>query len=50
MASQLYGLNGADPLSFAFAAGVMAGVAVMAGLVPARRAARVNPMFALHMD
>ena len=50
VASQLYGLNGADPFSFAFAAGVMVSVAVMAGLVPARRAARVNPMFALHMD
>ena len=50
VASQLYGLNGADPFSVAFAASVMTIVAVTAGLVPARRAARVDPMLALRME
>jgi predicted permease len=50
VSSQLYGLNGGDPWSFAFAATVMSVVALIAGLLPARRAARVDPMIALRME
>ncbi len=50
VASQLYGLDATDPLSFAFAAGAMTCVAAIAGLLPARRAARVDPMFALRTE
>jgi ABC-type antimicrobial peptide transport system permease subunit len=43
----LHQVSPADPLSFAAAAIVMFAVAALAGLVPARRAARVDPAVAL---
>jgi len=48
VASQLYGLNGADPLSFAFAAGVMAGVAVMPACCRRPGGARQSDVRAAH--
>lgn len=48
--SQLFGVRTADALSFAFAALILAGVAILAGLLPARRAARVDPMVALRYE
>ena len=50
VASQLYGLSPSDPLSLAFAAGLMTVVAAIAGLVPARRATRVDPAIALRCE
>jgi predicted permease len=50
VASQLFGLNGADPLAYESAAAVMIAVALVASLVPARRAAKVDPIAALRTE
>ena len=48
--SQLYGTTPLDPLTIACAIGVLAAVAALAGVVPARRAARVDPLVALRYE
>jgi predicted permease len=48
--SRLYGIGSADPLTMAAAAVAMAIVAVGAAFVPARAAARLNPVVALRVD
>jgi putative ABC transport system permease protein len=50
LASQLYGIGTADPLTFGAVAALLLGVAVLATLVPARRAARVDPVVALRAE
>ena len=50
MASQLYGAQPWDPQVLALAACVLGCAALLAALVPARRAAGVEPMQALRMD
>jgi putative ABC transport system permease protein len=50
VASQLYGITAIDPLSFAIALGAMSAVAAVAGLLPARRATKVNPLVALRCE
>ena len=47
MASLLYSVSAADPLTFGAVAIVLLGVAVTACYIPARRAMRVDPMIAL---
>jgi len=48
--SQLFGVNGASPLILGLTAALLAAVALVAGLMPARRAARVQPMAALRCE
>ena len=48
--SQLYDLNTTDPLTFGIVAFLLAGVALLACWVPARRATRVNPLVALRSE
>ena len=47
VAGLLYDLAPTDPLTIVQAAALLVGVAAMAGYLPARRAARVDPMVAL---
>jgi len=47
IASLLYGTNSTDPLIFGAAMALLAGVALLAGQIPARRAARIDPMSVL---
>ncbi len=48
--SQLYGVRPSDPLTMAGAIAVLSVVALAAGYLPARRAARTQPMEALRLE
>ena len=48
--SQLFGLEPNDPLTLTIATSVMAGIALLAGYIPAERAARVDPIVALRYE
>jgi putative ABC transport system permease protein len=48
--SLLYGLTPTDPTTAILAVTLLSGVAALAGYVPARRAARLDPMIALRDD
>ncbi|MBY0495525.1 MAG: ABC transporter permease [Cyanobacteria bacterium] len=50
IAALLFEMTPSDPVSIAIAAAFLAGVTVLAGLIPARRAARVDPMVALREE
>jgi predicted permease len=50
LGSMLFGLKPTDPLSFAAAAFLLFGIAFVAGLLPARRAAQVDPIQALRHE
>ena len=50
MADQLYGVKAYDPMSMGIAVLVLAAAAAVAGFVPARRAASIEPMEALRAE
>lgn len=50
LASMLYGITPTHPLTFTVVSGLLIFVAVVACLIPARRAARVNPLESLRNE
>jgi putative ABC transport system permease protein len=46
----LFDVRPTDPLVFAVVSAILAAVAVLASFLPARRAAKVDPMVALRYD
>jgi ABC-type antimicrobial peptide transport system permease subunit len=50
VASMLYAVTPLDPLTFAMVPSILAAVMFLACLIPARRAALLNPILALRHD
>ncbi|HEY3937536.1 MAG TPA: hypothetical protein VGL97_08910 [Bryobacteraceae bacterium] len=50
IATELYGIRPADPIAIASAALLLAGIAMLAGFVPARRAASLDPLQVLRYE
>jgi predicted permease len=50
VSTQLYGVAPGDPATVAVAVAVLVGVAIVAGMIPSSRAARLNPTVALRQE
>jgi ABC-type antimicrobial peptide transport system permease subunit len=50
LADQLFQVKPTDPAAYALAVSVLAGAAILATVLPARRAARINPAEVLRQD
>jgi putative ABC transport system permease protein len=50
VASQLFGIGAADPVTLAGVAGVLLAVALLAAAIPASRVMRVDPVSTLRCD
>ena len=50
MKSQLYGVRAYDPVTLAISVIVLSAFAALAGFIPARRAAGIEPMHALRVE
>jgi ABC-type antimicrobial peptide transport system permease subunit len=50
VSAQLYGVRANDPSVAAVAVLLLSAIAAFAGLVPARRASRIDPLFALRYE
>jgi ABC-type antimicrobial peptide transport system permease subunit len=50
LASMLYGVSVRDPLTFGAVTVVLTAVALLASLLPARRAARTDPLLAIRSE
>jgi putative ABC transport system permease protein len=50
LSSFLFGVSPLDPVTFAVLPVILLGIAALAGYVPGRRAARVDPMVALRYE
>ena len=50
LASLLFGVEARDPVSFVGAGAFLVSVALLATLLPAQRAARIDPLTALRRD
>jgi len=50
LSSYLYGITPQDPLTFLAVAGLLVGIALAAGFLPARRATKVDPIVALRYE
>jgi ABC-type antimicrobial peptide transport system permease subunit len=50
MTKLVYGVSVTDPLTYAGVAALLAGVALVASYIPARRATRIDPLVAMRAD